>query len=316
VLQRDAGETRVLAVGSVSGPQETDLRLALRTDTADVEALLEVFSEPDTATLSGAFLGRRRAGRSRRGLPLWEVDAYRRATRVAWGATAHLYPFGRAQPGQRHAVWLEIAVSREFVGGQTRPEEAVSITDSSSVRLTLEAVVRPRRAAVRLTLLRGDTASAPKVLDMVPDASGRPVTFVLGRGQARTVEVALTLPEPPRAGRDSALATNADVVCLRVLDPGSMEPARLRCGRLNNVARQIPLSDRDTWSSHSPIGGALSRPERSRHLPSSSRQDAGRLAPIITSCAPATYPCRKWPRVTMQVFGKARAFLGVTGDRT
>ena len=245
VVQRDGGEARLLAAGTVSGPQETDLRLSLRTDTADVEALLEIFPEPDTATLSGAFLGRRRAGRSRRGLSLWEVDAYRRTTRLAWGATARLYPFGRVHEGQRHALWLEIAVSREFVGGQTRPEEAVAVTDSS-VTLTLEAVVRPRRAAVRLTLLRGDTASAPKLLDMVPDAPGRLVTFVLGRGRSRTVEVTLTLPEPPRAGRDSALATDADVVCLRVLDPASSEPARSRCGRLNNVARRIPLSDRDT----------------------------------------------------------------------
>jgi len=81
---------------------------------------------------------------------------------------------------------------------------------------------------------------------MVPGASARPVTFVLGPGQARSLEVALTLPEPPSAGRDSALATNADVLCLRVLDPGSVEPARLRCGRLNNVARRIAISDRDT----------------------------------------------------------------------
>jgi hypothetical protein len=99
---------------------------------------------------------------------------------------------------------------------------------------------------VRLTLVRGDTASAPKVLDMVPDGPGQSVTFVLGPGQSRTVEVTLTLPEPPRAGRDSALATNADVLCLRVLDTAATEPARSRCGRLNNVARQIPLSDRDT----------------------------------------------------------------------
>jgi hypothetical protein len=229
----------------VRGPQETDLRLSLRTDTAEVEALLEVSPEPDTAQLSGAFFGRRRVGRSRRGLPLWEVDSYRRATRLAWGTTVRLYPFGRAQATQRHAIWLEIAVSREFAGGQTRPQEAVAIADSS-VELTLEAVVRPRRAAVRLTLVRGDTASAPKVLDMVPDGPGQSVTFVLGPGQSRTVEVTLTLPEPPRAGRDSALATNADVLCLRVLDTAATEPARSRCGRLNNVARQIPLSDRDT----------------------------------------------------------------------
>lgn len=245
VLQMDAGETRLLAAGTVSGPQETDLRLALRTDTADVEALLEVFPEPDTANLSGAFLGRRRAGRSRRGVPLWEVDAYQRATRLAWGGTARLYPFGRPRDGQRRTLWLEIAVSREFVGGQTRPEEAVALADSS-VMLTLEAVVRPRRALVRLTLLRGDLVSAPKVLDMVPDGPSRAVTFVLGPGQSRTIEVGLTLPEAPHAGRDSALATNADVVCLRVLDPGSTEAARSRCGRLNNVARQLPLSDSDT----------------------------------------------------------------------
>lgn len=245
VLRRDGGETRLLAAGTVRGPQETDLRLSLRTDTAEVEALLEVFPEPDTAHLSGAFFSRRRVGRSRRGLPLWEVDAYRRATGLAWGSTVRLYPFGSAQAAQRHAIWLEIAVSREFVGGQTRPQEAVAIADSS-LQLTLEAVVRPHRAAVRLTLVRGDTASAPKLLDMVPDAPGQSVTFVLGPRQSRTVEVTLTLPEPPRGGRDSALATNADVVCLRVLDTVSTEPARSRCGRLNNVARQIPLSDRDT----------------------------------------------------------------------
>jgi len=245
VLRRDAGEMRVVATGSVSGPQETDLRFSLHTDTAEVEALLEVFPEPDTANLTGAFFGRRLAGRSRRGLPVWELDSYRRAARLAWGATTRLYPFGREHEGQRHVLWVEIAVSRVFAGGQTRPTEALVVTDSS-VTVTLAAVVRPRRALVRLTLMRGDTASAPKVLDMVPDAASRPVTFVLGPRQSRSVEVALTLPEPPRAGRDSALATDADVVCLRVVDPDSIGATRSRCGRLNNVARQIPLSDSDT----------------------------------------------------------------------
>jgi hypothetical protein len=245
VMQRDADHTRLLAAGMVRGPQETDLRLALRTDTAEVEALLEVFPEPDTANLSGAFFGRRRAGRSRRGLPLWEVDTYQRTTRLAWGGTVRLYPFGPPRDAQHSILWLEIVVSREFAGGQTRPQEAVVLTDSS-VTLTLEAVVRPRRALVRLTLLRGNLPSAPKVLDMVPDAPSRPVTFVLGPTESRTVDVALTLPEPPRAGRDSALATNADVVCLRVLDPDSTAPARSRCGRINNVARQLPLSEGDT----------------------------------------------------------------------
>lgn len=244
-MRLDAGETRQLAAGTVSGPQETDLRLALRTDTAEVEALLEVFPEPDTASLAGAFLGRRLVGRSRRGAPLWEVDTYQRVTRLAWGGSTRLYPFGRPQQGQRRVLWLEIAVSREFVGGQTRPAEAIALTDSS-VTLTMEAVVRPRRALVRLTLLRGDLTSAPKVLDLVPDTPSRPVTFVLGPGESRTVEVALTLPEPPHAARDSALATNADVVCLRVLDPDSTAPARSRCGRINNVARQVALSEGDT----------------------------------------------------------------------
>ena len=245
VMLRDVGETRQLAAGTVSGPQETDLRLALRTDTAEVEALLEVFPEPDTASLSGAFLSRRRAGRSRRAASLWEVDTYQRVTRLAWGGTTRLYPFGRPREGQRRVLWLEIAVRREFVGGQTRPAETIALTDSS-VTLILEAVVRPRRALVRLTLLRGDLTSAPKVLDMVPDAPSRPVTFVLGPTESRTVEVALTLPDPPHAARDSALATNADVVCLRVLDPDSIAPARSRCGRINNVARQVPLSEGDT----------------------------------------------------------------------
>lgn len=245
VLQRDGAEPRVLAVGTVSGPQDTDLRASLRSDTAEVEALLEVVADPDTATLTGAFFSRRLAGRSRRGLPLWEVDSYRRSMRLAWGAAVRLYPFGRVLPEQTRAVWLEITVMRSSAGGQTRPQETVTIADSSMM-LSLEAVVRPRRSLVRITLLRGDTASAPKVLDMVPDAAGQTVTFVLGPGQSRTVDVALTLPDPPRAGRDSALATNADVVCLRVLDPGSTEPARSRCGRLNNVRRQIPLSDHDT----------------------------------------------------------------------
>lgn len=245
VLQRDGGQIRVLAAGTVSGPQDTDLRASLRTDTAEVEALLEVVPEPDTATLTGAFFTRRLAGRSRRALPLWEVDSYRRAMRLAWGGTTRLYPFGRMLPEQTRAIWLEITVMRSSAGGQTRPQETVTIADSS-LMLALEAVVRPRRSLVRVTLLRGDTASAPKVLDMVPDAAAQSVTFVLGPGQSRTVEVTLTLPEAPRAGRDSALATDADVVCLKVLDPGSTEPARSRCGRLNNVRRQIPLSDHDT----------------------------------------------------------------------
>ena len=236
LMRRAGGETQLIASGIVRGPQDTDLRVSLRTDTAEMQALLEVFPEPDTLTLAGAFFGRRWAGRSRRGLPLWEADSYRRAARFPWGGSVRLYPFGWASPRQRRALWLEIAVSREFVGGQTRPDEVLVITDSS-VNVTLEAVVRPRRAAVRLTLVRGDSASAPKLLDMVPDAAGRQVTFVVGARQSLTLDVTLTRPDPPRTGRDSALATDADVLCLRVVNPTSADPARLRCGRLSFSCR-------------------------------------------------------------------------------
>lgn len=245
VLERRAGEARLIATGMVSGPQDADLRVAIRSDTAELDALLSVTADPDSATLSGAFLGRRRAGHSRRGLPLWEVDGYRRATRVAWGGTTRLYPFGRPRNGAGHAVWLELTIRRDFVGGETRPADALVVTDSS-IAVTLAAVVRPRRAAVRLTLSRGDTVSAPKVLDMMPDGSSTSVTFVLGKGSSRTLAVALARPDPPRTARDSALATDADVVCLQVTDSTSGEAPRARCGRLDNVARRIPLSDRDT----------------------------------------------------------------------
>ncbi len=185
VLARADGDVQPVASGSVSGPQDTDLRLALHSDSADVEALLDVVPE------------------------------------------------------------LEITVTREFVGGETRPVESFTALDSA-VDVAIEAVVRPRRAAVRLTLERGDSTSAPQLLDMVPEAAARRVTFVLGRRTRRTLEVTLTRPDPPVSGRDRALALDADVVCLRVADPATPVPAWVRCGRLNNVARRIPLSERDT----------------------------------------------------------------------
>jgi len=245
LLEGRGEDARVLATGMASGPQDTDLRLSLRTDTDEIDALLRVAAEPDSATLSGAFFGRHRAGYSRRGLPLWEFDDYRRATRVAWGGVARLYPFGQPRSNGSRAIWVEITVRRDFVGGETRPSDALVVSDSS-VGVALDAVVRPRRAAVRLTLSRGDTISAIKVLDMVPDASSQSVTFVLGPGDSHTLDVALARPDPPRGARDSALATGADVVCLQVLDSASAGPAPARCGRLDNVARRIPLSDSDT----------------------------------------------------------------------
>jgi len=245
VVERTAGEARIIATGMASGPEGTDLRLSLRSDTAEVDALLSVAAEPDSAKLSGAFFARRRSGRSRRGLPLWELDGYRRATRVAWGGVTRLYPFGRPRSTQGHAYWLEISVRRDFVGGETRPSDALVVADSS-LEIALTAVVRPRRALVRLTLSRGDTVSAPKVLDLMPDATTQSVTFVLGPGDARTLEIGLTRPAPPRTARDSALALEADMLCVEVVDTTLIAPARTRCGRLDNVARRIPLWDHDT----------------------------------------------------------------------
>ena len=245
VFERKGGDARVVAMGMASGPEGTDLRLSLKSDTAEVDALLNVLAEPESAALSGFFFGRRHAGRSRRGLPLWELDSYRRSTRVAWGGVTHLYPFGRPRSAGARAYWLEIGLRRDFVGGETRPADALVVTDSS-LDIALSAVVRPRRAIVRLTLSRGDTVSAPKVLDMTPDAASQSVTFVLGPGDGRTLGVALTRPAPPRTARDSALAPDADVVCLAVTDSTVAEPARARCGRLDNVARRIPLWDHDT----------------------------------------------------------------------
>ena len=234
---------RVLAVGSVSGPEPTGLRLSVRTDAADLEALLGVSSDPDSVTLAGAFLTRRRAGRSRRGLPLWEEDSYRRVARLAWGRPVRLYPFGPA--GEANGLWVELTVTRAMVAGETPPDEAYEATDSS-VAVALEAVLAPRRARLRMLLADGDTTSAPEVLDLGVEGQSRRVTFVLGRRVKRALDVRLERPAPPPTLRDSALALDADVVCVRVTDPLLPEPSWAGCGRLNTVARRLPLSDRDT----------------------------------------------------------------------
>lgn len=245
VLERAGTHTRLVATGEVSGPQETDLRLGLRTDSAEVEALLELVPEADTVTLAGNFFSRRRLGRSRRGLPLWEQDSYRRSARLGWGGTARIHPFGAPRPRDHRALWVEVAVARGYAGGETRPTEQVTVIDSSFV-LTMEAVARPRRVRVILTMVRGDTASVPRHLDLIPEAPARPVRFVLGRRAARTLEVGLVRRDPPPTGRALALALDADVVCLRVTLPHTALPARVRCGRLNNVARRLPLPEGDT----------------------------------------------------------------------
>ena len=256
VLQPAAGagagggaDTQLLASSVVTGPPETNLRLSLRTPGAELRGLLGTLPEPDTVNLAALFFSRRVAGRSRRGLPLWEEDSYRRWTRLPWGGTARLYPFGRTGaglPGRagRPTPWVEITVGRQFAAGETRASEEVTIVDST-VLLDAQAVIPPRRVTVRMSLVRGDTASSQRTVDFVPEAPGRRVSFVLG-GETFDFDVTLERPEPPSTGRDSALAVDADVVCLRLLVPGSSGPARVRCGRLDNVARRLALVDGDT----------------------------------------------------------------------
>jgi hypothetical protein len=71
------------------------------------------------------------------------------------------------------------------------------------------------------------------------------VQLVLG-GRATTLVISLTRPDAPRTERDRALAVDVDVVCLRVAPPDTPEPLGKLCGRLNNVARQLPLPTGDT----------------------------------------------------------------------
>src|SRR5882724_10295604 len=244
VVERAAGETRLLASAAVSGPRETDLRLALRGRATELQSLLSTLPEPDTVSLGGVFFTRRLVGRSRRGLPLWEEDTYRRWSRIPWGETTLLYPFGPPAVGQRRVVWVEITVSRGFAAGETRASEEVTVMDSA-VGFTAQAVIPPRRVMVRMTLVRGDTASSRRAVDLVPETTGRRVSFKLGR-ETFDFDVALERPEPPRTGRDSALAIDMDVVCLRVIAPESPETARVRCGRLDNIARRVALVGGDT----------------------------------------------------------------------
>jgi hypothetical protein len=244
VVGRAGSDTSVLATGIVTGPPETKLRLSLRAGGTELRGLLETLPEPDTVGLAALFFGRRQVGRSRRGLPVWEEDSYRRWSRLPWGGTARLYPLGSAARGAPRPLWVEITVGREFAAGETRASEEVTTVDSA-VAFDAQAVIPPRRVTVRMSLVRGDTASSARTVDLVPEASGRRVGFVLG-GETSEFDVTLERPEPPRSGRDSALAVGADVVCLRLLIPGGSGSARLRCGRLNNVAHRLALVGGDT----------------------------------------------------------------------
>jgi hypothetical protein len=251
VIEPASVAPRILASGTVSGPLDSDMRLTLRTDTAEVESLFHVIAVGDTLSLSGEFYTRRHVGRSRRGLPLWEEDTYRRLVRMTWSDTARVYPFGVGRGGTAfgtkvapRGVWVELILERDYAGGEARPAEALELVDSTR-DVRLEAVVRPRRARVILNLVRGDTVSAPRPVDLVPEESPRLVQLVL-KGRATTLVVSLTRPDRARSPRDRALALDADVVCLRVARPDAPEPLGLLCGRLNNVARQLPLPSGDT----------------------------------------------------------------------
>src|SRR5260370_13214155 len=123
VLEGAAPATRLLATAVVSGPPETDLRLSLHAAALEIQALLGPLPEPDTVNLAGLFYTRPEAGRSRRGLPLWEEDSYRRWARVALGGATRLYPFGPASVGRRGAVWIRIAVGHQFAARETPARE-------------------------------------------------------------------------------------------------------------------------------------------------------------------------------------------------
>jgi hypothetical protein len=237
---------RVVAGGRVSGPIETGLRLALRSDSSDIEALFSLDPGPDsTVTLRGDFVTQRRLARSRRGLPLWEQDAYRRSAALTWGDTARMFPLGTPRRGAAESLWVEIAVSRRPAGALLRPSEDISIAGSTGA-LTLEAVLRPRRTVVWLTLIRGDTASPPRRLDLLMDAPPRVLELPVGARERRRLAFALTRPEPPRSERARMLALDADMVCLKVGAPDAAGTARAACGRLNNVAQRLELEGGDT----------------------------------------------------------------------
>jgi hypothetical protein len=228
------------ARGSVSGPAGTDLRFSLRTDSTELEALFQIVPavSGDSVTVGAEFFTKRRLGRSRRGLGLWEQDDYRRAVRLAWGDTA------RVQLPKGGSLWIEVALERGFSGGEGRPAEELQVSDSGT-DIRVEAVVRPRRARVVLNLVRGDTVSGPRGVDLVPESSARRVQLAMG-GRTTILEVGLARPEPSRSARDRVLALDADVVCLRVIAPDSAQPVGVVCGRLNDVARRLPLPGGDT----------------------------------------------------------------------
>jgi hypothetical protein len=246
VVRAGPGGRQVVATGAVSGPTETALRLALHGESVEIEGLFSVDPGPDSSvTLIGDFTTRRRVGRSGRGLPLWERDGYRRTHQLFWGDTARLYPTGVPRAGAAESLWVDVAVLRRPAGAQTRPTSSVNAFDSE-LEIALEAVMRPRRAVVWLTLVRGDTASAPRRMDLALGGGSRVMELPVGLAQKRSLEFSLVRPEPARVERERTLAMDADMVCLRVGDPGASVAQKSVCGRLNNVVYRLSLDDGDT----------------------------------------------------------------------
>ena len=246
VVRADAGGRRIVASGAVGGPLETALRLAMRGDMIEIEGLFSVDPGLDSSvTLIGDFTTRRRVGRSGRGLPLWENDGYRRTHELVWGDTARIYPTGVPRAGAAESLWVDVAVLRRPAGAQTRPQSSVSAGDTE-LEITFEAVTRPRRAVVWVTLVRGDTASPPRRMDLALDGNSRVMELPVGLKERRNLEFALLRPEPTRVERERTLATDADMVCLRVGDPEGSMVRHSVCGRLNNVAYRLALADGDT----------------------------------------------------------------------
>ena len=98
VVARDGGDAYPVATGTVSGPQDTNLRLALRTDTAEVEALFDVFPEPGAAPaarIAGCRCGRWTATGATRDSP---GVALRGCTRSAPGAASGAACSGSRSP--------------------------------------------------------------------------------------------------------------------------------------------------------------------------------------------------------------------------
>src|SRR3989441_2880761 len=146
VIEPAAVAPRILASGAVSGPLDTDMRLTLRSDSVEVEALFQVTPIGDTVNLGAEFFTRRRVGRSRRGLPVWEDDTYRRVVRLAWNDTARGYPFGsgRRDTAPRKRPWVWLSPERAFASGEARPAEEFDVVDTTR-DFRLEAGVRPPR---------------------------------------------------------------------------------------------------------------------------------------------------------------------------